>query len=93
MNDAQNTIGLTDLLAEVDRDLDELRRKHPSDYGVKNTGLWWELEKERIMARHSPRSVVKKLRRVQGLKRTMIWFFAGWLTMLAANAVIRLLIR
>lgn len=92
MSDAQNTIGLSELLAEVDRDLDEWRKKNPNDYGIKNTVLWWELQRERLVTRHSPQSVVKKLRRVQGMKRVMVWFFAGWLTMLAANTAIRLLI-
>ena len=36
MQDATKTISLTDLLNEVDLDLDELRKKHASDYGVKN---------------------------------------------------------
>ena len=93
MDDKPETIGLTTLLDEVDRDIDELRKKHPSDYGVKNLTMWWELEKERLVTRHGPTSVVKKLRRVQGYKRTAIWFFAGWATMLVTNTVIRLLIR
>src|SRR5258708_5802431 len=92
MDDKQNTIGLEALLDEVHRDLDELRKKHPSDYHIKNITMWWELEKERLLARHSPASVVRKLRRMQGIKWLMIWFFAGWATMLAVNAIIRLLI-
>ena len=93
MTKDETAIGLADLLAEIDRDLDDLRKKHPSDYGVKNTGLWWELERERLLTRHSPESVVKKLRRVRGYKWMMIWFFAGWGTMLCANAIIALVIR
>lgn len=92
MDDKHDTIGLTELLAEVDRDLDEFRKKHPSDYSVKNITLWWDFERERLVTRHGNHSVVKKLRKVQGFKRLMIWFFAGWATMLATNAVIRLLI-
>lgn len=92
MDDTQHTIGLTDLLAEVDRDLDNLRRKHPSDYGVKNTGLWWELERERLMTRHGPAALVKRIHRVRGVRRLMILFFAGWATAVATSAVMRLLI-
>lgn len=91
MSDAQNTIGLSELLAEVDRDLDELRKKHPSDYGVKNTGLWWELEKERLITRHGA-ALVKRMHRIWDFKRTAVWFFAGWATMLAVNTILRLLI-
>lgn len=92
MDDTQNTIGLSELLAEVDRDLDEFRKKHQSDFGVKNVTLWWELERERLVTRHGSLAAVKKLRKIQGIKRTMIWFFAGWVTMLAASTVIRLLL-
>lgn len=93
MDDSRNdTIGLTKLLDEISLDLDELRKKHPSDYNVKNIGMWWELERERVMARHSPVSVVKKLRRIQHMKRLMTGFFAGWLAMIAVQAVARLLI-
>ncbi|GEM_PF-6377634 len=92
MDDKQEIIGLAALLDEVNRDIEELRKKHPGDYSVKNLTMWWELERERLVTRHSPASVVKKLRRVQGVRRLMIGFFAGWATMLAATAVIRLLI-
>ncbi len=91
MDDKQHTIGMTDLLDEVSRDLDDFRKKHAGDYSVKNITLWWELERDRLVARHSPASVVKQLRRTQGLK-LLIWFFAGWATMLAADTVIRLLV-
>ena len=89
MDDKQEIIGLAALLDEVNRDIDELRKKHPGDYSVKNLTMWWELERERLVTRHSPASVVKKLRRVQGIKRMMIGFFAGWATMLAATAILR----
>lgn len=93
MEDKPDTIGLTALLDQVTADLDELRKKHPNDYNVKNITLWWELERERLLARHSPASVVKKLRRVQGMKRMMAWFFGGWATMLAVETTIHLLTR
>jgi hypothetical protein len=92
MDDKQETIGLAELLDEVHRDLDELRKKHPSDYNIRNITMWWELEKERLSARHSPGAVVKKLRKLQGARKMMIWFFCGWLTMLAVQTMIRLLV-
>lgn len=91
MDDKQNIIGLSELLDEVNRDLDEFRKKHPNDYSVKNITLWWELERERLLARHSTEGVVKKLRRVQSLKRMLLLFTAGWLTMIVIQAAMRLL--
>ncbi len=52
MTEKQNIIGMTDLLDEVSQDLEDFRRKHASDYGVKNITLWWELERERLLVRH-----------------------------------------
>lgn len=92
MEDKDNTIGLSELLAEVDRDLDEFRKKHPNDYSVKNISLWWELERALIMTRHASFTVVKKLRRAQSMKRLMIWFFAGWVTSVALSVIGRLLV-
>ena len=93
MEDKQHTIGLADLLDEVHRDLDELRKKHPSDYSIRNITMWWELEKERLLTRHGPASVAKKLRRHPGLIRMLAWFFAGWLAMLAVQTAIALWMR
>lgn len=92
MDDKQEIIGLTELLAEVDRDLDEFRKKHPNDFSVKNVTLWWELERERLTTRHSPGSVVKKLRRVHGIKRLIVGFFVGWMMMMLATALIHVLL-
>jgi hypothetical protein len=91
MDDKQETIGLTALLDDIGNDLNELRKKHPSDYNIKNITMWWELERERVVSRYNPGMVVKKLRRIQSAKRLMVWFFAGWIMMLAVNATIRLL--
>lgn len=92
MDDTQETIGLTELLEEVNRDLEELRKKHSSDYNIRNITMWWDLERERLSARHSPGSVVRKVRNTWAVRRMMTWFFAGWLTMLAIQTTIRLLI-
>jgi hypothetical protein len=92
MADTPHTIGLTELLGEVDRDLDELRKKHPADYGMKNLGMWWELERERLLVRHGPTALVKELRRTRGLKRALGLFTAGWLVMLVIQAVLRLIV-
>jgi len=92
MDDKQETIGLTELLDEVNRDLEELRRKHSSDYSIRNITMWWELERERLVTRHSPGSVVRKVRAILGLKRMIAWFFVGWLMMLAVQVTMRMLI-
>jgi hypothetical protein len=92
MEDKRETIGLTDLLDEVSRDIDELRKKHPSDYGVKNLTMWWELEKERLVVRHGSAGAVKRLRQVQSFKRAMLLFFAGAAIAVAAILIGRLLI-
>ena len=92
MHDASHTIGLTELLDEVGRDLDELRKRHPGDYSTKNLTMWWELERDRLLARHSPASVVRKMRRARGLKRSLALFTAGWLAMVVAQTAIRLLV-
>jgi hypothetical protein len=91
MDDRQETIGLMELLDEVHRDLDELRKKHPSDYNIRNITMWWDLEKERLLARHSPGSVVRKLRKIQGVRKMIAWFFVGWLMMLVVQIAMRLL--
>ncbi len=61
MSDKQTIIGMTDLLDEVSRDLDDFRKKHASDYGVKNVTLWWELERERLLIRHKEARVGRHL--------------------------------
>ena len=91
MTKDDNTIGLTELLDEVSRDLDDFRKKHQSDYSVKNITLWWELERDRVVTRHAPNSVVKTLRRARGAKWMLAWFVAGWLTTLSAQSAIRMI--
>ena len=81
----RNTIGLGDLLDQISCDLDELRRKHPGDYAMKNITMWWELEKERLLTRHSPASVVNRHRNVWRFRQWTVVFFAGCMTMLAVN--------
>ena len=88
MDEKQKIIGLTELLDDVSRDLDEFRKKHPSDYSIRNIAMWWDLEKERLVIRHAPASVVKTLRKVRGVTRTIAWFFVGWLVMLAAQTTL-----
>jgi hypothetical protein len=91
MDDTPHIIGLTALLDEVDRDLDDLRKKHPADYGLKNLTMWWDLERERLLARYSPASVVRKFRRARGLRRILGYFSAGWLAMIVVQTAIRVL--
>jgi hypothetical protein len=77
MTDAKETIGITELLDEISRDLDDYRKKHPNDYGVKGVTLWWDTEKERLAMRHVPETLVKKIRRARSVKWMMVWFLAG----------------
>lgn len=93
MEDKQHTIGLADLLDEVHRDLDDVRKKHPNDYSFRNITMWWELEKERLLTRHGPASVAKKLRRHPAFIGMLAWFLAGWLAMLAVQAAIAFWMR
>lgn len=93
MDEKHETIGLAELMEEIERDLDELRKKHSTDYNVKTITMWWQLKRERVMTRHASFSVVKKLRKAQTMKRLMVWFFAGWLTMLTAETIIKLVVH
>jgi hypothetical protein len=93
MDDKQKTIGLSELLDGISQDLDELRKKHASDYNIKNITMWWELEKERVLARHMPGSIVKTVRRYRSTMRILGWFTTGWLAMLAIQIGIRLLLQ
>lgn len=92
MDDKTPTIGLTDLLDEVTRDLDKLRKKHAGDYSIKNLTMWWELERDRLIARHGAAGLVRKVQRVRSMRRTLLLFTAGWLTMIFLQAALRLLI-
>lgn len=91
MSDAKDTIGITELLDEVSRDLDDFRKKHPGDYSVKNVTLWWETEKERLTMRHSSSTLVKNSRREERMKRLAIWFLVAWNITLSVNTVASLL--
>ena len=93
MDDKHETIGLSELLDEIHRDLDAFRKNHAGDYSVKNITLWWELESERLLTRHSPLTVLRKLRRLQNFKRMMLWFSAGWVTMIVIRAAMKLLMQ
>lgn len=91
MSGTGDIIGIGELLDEVSRDLDDFRRKHPTDYGVKNITLWWDMEKERLLTRHGAAGVARTLRRMQGLKWFAACFALGCAATLAAAAGIRLL--
>src|SRR4051812_10862130 len=93
MSDAQDTIGMTELLDEVSRDLDDFRKKHPGDYNLKSITLWWDLERERLVTRHSPQTVVKNLRRARNVKRLMVWVCVGVAISQALNLITWLLLR
>jgi hypothetical protein len=92
MDETTHTIGLAALLSEVDRDLEEFRTKHPGDFGVKNISLWWELERERTLARHAPGSLVKRHRRARSLSRWLGLFTAAWAVLIVVQAALRLLL-
>ncbi len=91
MSEEQKTIGLTELLDEVSRDLDEYRKKHPNDYGVKGVTLWWDTEKERLAMRHGSATLVKYSRREERMKRLAILFLVAWTITLSLNTVVSLL--
>jgi hypothetical protein len=76
MDEMQTTIGMTRLFDEIDRDLDDFRKKHASDYSAKNVTLWWELERERLVVRHGEKALLRKPRFLRG-GRTLL-FFAGF---------------
>ena len=89
MSDQRNIIGIAELLDEVSRDLDDFRRKHATDYSVKNVTMWWELEKERLLIRHKEARVAKRF-----MSRRRIWLLvAGCLLAFASGAVSTLLVR
>lgn len=89
MDDKQNTIGLSDLLDEVGRDLEEFRKKHPTDYQLKTITMWWELERERLSVRHVGKRVLKKTsRRLIGYHGTF-WILAIWTALLVAVSFLR----
>lgn len=92
MDDSSSTIGLTALLDEVSADVEALRKKHPGDYSLKNVTLWWELERERVLARHNPGSIVKKAQTIQRLKRFLLWSLVGWCAA-ALHTTLNLLLR
>lgn len=72
MDDKPEIMGMKDLLAEVDRDLDDFRRKHEKDYSVKGVTLWWELEKDRLLVRHKDARVARR-----HLSSRRAWVFAA----------------
>jgi hypothetical protein len=92
MSNAQDTIGLTQLLDEVSNDLDETRKKLPGDYTIKNATMWWELEKERLLTRHGPTKAVRKLLKHRSMKRALLAFCAGCAAVVAATVLTRVLI-
>ena len=92
MDDKQETIGLTELLEEVNRDLDELRKKHSSDYNIRNITMWWDLERERLAARHSPGSVSQESTPCPGYEKNDDVVLCRLATMLVVQTTMRFLI-
>jgi hypothetical protein len=90
MDENAHTIGLVNLLDEVSRDLDDFRKKHQSDYGVKNVTLWWDLEKERLLVRHAPSGVVRTAPgpRRRALERALRWLPAGLAALFVAQSAL-----
>lgn len=91
MDDTQPLIGLPELLGEIDRDLQDFRAKHQSDFGVKNITLWWELERERLTVRHGPAASVRRSRMTRGAWRLGACFLAGFLSLPVFQVALRLL--
>ncbi len=89
MDAAHNIIGMAELLEEVSRDLQDFRRKHQTDYGVKNVTMWWELEKERLLIRHKEARVARRF-----ISRRGVWLLAvGCLAAFTAGAMSTFVIR
>jgi len=89
MDEPKNIIGMTDLLDEVSRDLEDFRKKHASDYSVKNVTLWWELERERLLIRHKEARVARRF-----MSRRRAWILVvGCMATFAAGALSTMLIR
>lgn len=91
MSETQKSIGLSELLDEVSRDLDEYRKKHPNDHSVRGVTLWWDTEKERLTMRHGSATVLMKSRLEERMKRLAIWFLAAWTILLSLNTLVILL--
>jgi hypothetical protein len=89
MDVSRTTIGLSDLLDEIGRDLDDYRRKHPNDYQLKPITLWWELERERMSLRFHGQTVLLKTRHRLFDRRILFWLLAGWTTLLIAATLLR----
>jgi hypothetical protein len=92
MDEQQKTIGLTQLLDEVRRDLEELRRKNPNDYQIKNIVMWWDLEADRLLIRHGTSAILEQKIKVSAMKSLMGFFFAGLISSTILSAILRLLI-
>ena len=88
-SDTQKTIGMTQLIDEIGRDLDDFRKKNPTDYGIKNTVMWWTLEAERLVVRHGEKTVLRLPRFLRGTR--WILFFAGFGVAELLNLIQRLL--
>lgn len=89
MSETNNIIGMLDLLDEVSRDLEDFRRKHTSDFGVKNITMWWELERERLAIRHKEARVAR-----HHLSKRRAWTFAvGCMVTFLAGVVATLWVR
>jgi hypothetical protein len=89
MSEKPNIIGMQDLLDEVERDLDEWRRKNPGDYQIKNTILWWSLQREKILVRHKDARVARRF----GSGKRAWMFLAGCLATFILGALMALLVR
>ncbi len=89
MDAVQNIIGLSELLDDVGRDLEEFRKKHPTDYQLKTITMWWELERDRLLVRHADKRVLKRSsRRLLG-NRGAFWILVIWTFMLVAISILR----
>ena len=88
MDDTKKSIDLGDLLDEIATDIEELRKKNPNDYAVKNVAMWWSLERTMLKIRHHPASVMKRIHRKWTTKWIVIAFAAGLSAMLALTRLL-----
>lgn len=90
MDNKNSTVPLVTLLDEISNDLDELRKQNPTDHSFKGIAMFWNLERERVVARHNPQTAVKKHQQRE-VKRALLWFFGGWMVMISLQATFDLL--
>jgi hypothetical protein len=93
MINKDDTIGIQELMDEIDKDVADYKARNAGDYSVKNVVMFWQLERERVLIRHLPATLVKKARRARSVRFWLGCFSAAWAALIAVQALIGLLMR